>query len=188
MNNRAKSAVTQVPCQADRRSALRALLGALTLPVAVPSWSQSGLTLGGLTAVDRRMPVFSQTALEGRQWTHADLLGAPAVVNFWATWCPPCRDEMPSLNRAWEQLQPLGVNMLAINAGEKAADIAAFVREVPIDFPVLLANDSGVMSSWSVRGLPTTLVIDQSGNVVYELVGPAEWDDEALLQPVRDLL
>ena len=87
-----------------------------------------------------------------------------------------------------EQLQPLGVNMLAINAGEKAADIAAFVREVPIDFPVLLANDSGVMSSWSVRGLPTTLVIDQSGNVVYELVGPAEWDDEALLQPVRDLL
>lgn len=146
------------------------------------------MQLGKLNAVDRPVPAFLMKDLEDAGWNPGNLKDHVTIVNFWASWCAPCREEMPSLNRAWEKVKDDGVQMLAINIGDTDANLHRFLAEVPIDFTVLRATDPKELSNWGVRGLPTTLVVDANANIVMELVGPAEWDEDELLQPVLDLL
>ena len=126
--------------------------------------------------------------MDDKVWTKADFKDKLTIVNFWATWCAPCREEMPSLNRAFEKVKDQGIAMVAINLGESKDLIERFTNEVPIDFTVLRATDPSTMATWQVRGLPTTLVVDKNGRVVKEFIGPAEWDQDELLDPIRDLL
>jgi len=142
---------------------------------------------GSMTAIDRETPEFSLPGLEDVTWDREALKGKVWVVNFWATWCPPCIEELPSMNRAWSQLEPEGIGMLAINAGEDRFDVEAFLGRVPIDFTTVLGG-LDTLPNWSVRALPTTIVIDKTGRVVLEALGPREWDDPELLQQVVDLL
>ena len=153
---------------------------------ALPTSSDSYLQQG-LTDVDRTLPVFSLPALDDTLWTPESLEGKPWVINFWATWCPPCIEEIPSMNAAYEVLEPKGIGMLAINAGEGALAVEAFLQKISIEFPNVL-GDMDSLSNWSVKALPTTIVVDAEGRVIYEALGPREWDDEALLQQVIDLL
>lgn len=139
-----------------------------------------------LASVERELPAFSLSGVDGKEWTANSLSGKVWVVNFWATWCPPCIEEIPSMNKAWDILEPEGIGMLAINAGEDRAAVEEFLVKVPIDFPTLLGNMDS-MPNWSARALPTTLVIDKSGKVVFEALGPREWDDAELLQKIIDL-
>ena len=141
----------------------------------------------GLDSVDRELPAFSLSDVDDQTWNPETLKGKYWVINFWATWCPPCIEEIPSMNRAWEILEPHGIGMLAINAGEDRPVVEEFLTEIPIDFTTLLGNMDS-LGNWSVRALPTTIVVDAEGNVVMEALGPREWDDEALLQKVIDLL
>lgn len=140
-----------------------------------------------LTPVERLVPEFSLMGMDNRQWDAESLSGKFWVVNFWATWCPPCIEEIPSMNKAWEILEPEGIGMLAINAGEGRAAVEEFLGKIPIDFPTLL-GDMDSLPNWSARALPTTLVIDKSGKVVFEALGPREWDERELLQEIIDLL
>ncbi|MCK5905597.1 MAG: TlpA family protein disulfide reductase, partial [Gammaproteobacteria bacterium] len=107
--------------------------------------------------------------------------------NFWATWCPPCRKEMPSMNRAWKHLKAEGVQMLAINVGEDEANVHAYQKEHPIDFPILLDPLSESLDAWRIRGLPTTYIISPNGTVAYSAVGPREWDDKRILDKILAL-
>jgi len=91
------------------------------------------------------------------------------------------------MNAAWAILEPKGVGMLAINAGEGELAVKSFLDKIAIDFPTLM-GDNDSLSNWSVRALPTTIVVNHKGQVVYEALGPREWDDEKLLQQVIDLL
>ncbi len=160
---------------------------ASTLAPTVVTEAQT-IKLGQLNAVDRQVPAFSMKDLESATWNPANLKDHVTIVNFWATWCAPCREEMPSLNRAWEKVKDKGVQMLAVNIGDTEPNILRFLDEVPVDFTVLRSTSSKDLSAWGVRGLPTTLVVDKDANIVMELVGPAEWDQDELLQPVLDLL
>ena len=141
----------------------------------------------GLSEVDRALPEFQLPALDQTLWTAQALKGKPWVINFWATWCPPCIEEIPSMNAAYDILEPQGIGMLAINAGEGALAVETFLEKIAIDFPNVL-GDADTLINWSVRALPTTIVINADGEVVYEALGPREWDDEQLLQQVVDLL
>ena len=152
------------------------------LPPASNSYMQQGLT-----DVDRTLPAFSLPALDDTLWTPESLEGKPWVINFWATWCPPCIEEIPSMNAAYAVLEPQGVGMLAVNAGEGALAVEAFLQKISIEFPNVL-GDMDSLSNWSIKALPTTIVVDADGQVVYEALGPREWDDDALLQRVIDLL
>jgi len=91
------------------------------------------------------------------------------------------------MNAAYEILKPHGIGMLAINAGEGALAVESFLQKISIDFPNVL-GDQNTLLNWSVKALPTTIVVDADGRVVYEALGPREWDDEKLLQNVIDLL
>ena len=132
-------------------------------------------------------PEFVLRDLDGNQHRLSDYRGQVVIINFWATWCPPCREEMPSMQRAWESLKNDGIHMLAINVGEDEDTIFQFTANYPVDFSLLMDSDSGVINQWPVRGLPTTFVVDPKGRISYRAIGGREWDDPALLSLVRAL-
>ena len=134
----------------------------------------------------RALPEFQLQSVADETWQSGSLQGKPWVINFWATWCPPCIEEIPSMNAAWDVLEEKGFGMLAINAGEGRAAVEIFLDSIPIDFPVLL-GDNHSLPNWSVRALPTTIVVDAEGNVIYEALGPREWDDSGLLERLTKL-
>lgn len=130
---------------------------------------------------------FSLQDLDGGAHRLSDYRGRVVIVNFWATWCPPCRAEMPSMQRAWEQLEDEGILMFGIDVGEDEDTVFQFTANYPVEFPLLLDRDSKIIEQWPVNGLPTTFVVDTEGRIVYRAIGGREWDDPALLSLVRAL-
>jgi peroxiredoxin len=132
-------------------------------------------------------PDFSLQDTEGKTHRLSDYRGKPVIINFWTTWCPPCREELPSMNRAWHQLEQEGVAMLAINMGEDEDTIFVFSADYPTDFPILMDQTGEVIEQWPVKGLPTTYVVAPDGTFAYRAIGSREWDDAELLDKVRAL-
>jgi len=132
-------------------------------------------------------PGFKLVDIEGTTHQLADYQGKVVIVNFWATWCPPCREEMPSMQRAWNVLQKEDIVMLAVNVGEDEEIIFQFTADYPVEFPLLMDLDSKVVQSWPVVGLPTTFVLDTKGRLAYRAIGGRAWDDPELLNVVRAL-
>ena len=130
---------------------------------------------------------FQLTDYDDKQHRLSDYKGKVVIINFWATWCPPCRAEMPSMQRAWKQLEKEGVVMLGIDVGEDEDTIFQFTADYPVEFPLLMDLDSKVTNQWPVRGLPTTFVVDPQGRIVYRAIGGREWDSPELLKLVRGL-
>ena len=110
----------------------------------------------------KTMPAFSLVDLEGRTWTQADLAGKTAFINVWATWCPPCRKEMPDLQAFWERVRSRpDVVLLTMNVDEDVPLVAPFVKEHGYTFPVLLARGF-VRDQLKVQGIPRNWVLDGS--------------------------
>jgi len=130
---------------------------------------------------------FELKDIDGATHRLSDYRGKVLIVNFWATWCPPCREEMPSMQRAWKKLEQEGIAMLAVNVGEDEDTIFQFTANYPVEFPLLMDRDSAVTGAWPVRGLPTTFVVDPQGRLAYRAIGGREWDDQELLALVREL-
>jgi peroxiredoxin len=174
----------------ERRFA--SLLVAMLLALALSLVSPLATTAEADTALDRLpgtppAPEFQLSGPNDEVYRLADFKGQPLVVNFWATWCPPCRAEMPAMQRAWEQLKPDGINLIAINVGEDAETVQAFLEQVPVSFPLPLDPDSEVAQQWPMRGLPTTFVVAPDGRILYKAVGEREWDHPELLEQLRAL-
>lgn len=132
-------------------------------------------------------PDFTLEDTEGNQHRLSDYRGRTVIINFWTTWCPPCREEIPSMNRAWQMLEDDGVVILAINMGEDEDTIFIFTADYPADFPLLLDRDGAVIADWPVKGLPTTYVVAPDGTIAYRAIGGREWDDPAFLEQIRSL-
>ena len=137
---------------------------------------------GGVMAPDFTLP-----DTHGKLHRLSDYRGHPVIVNFWATWCPPCREEIPSMNRAWRELREAGVAMLAINVGEDEDTVFVFTADYPADFPLLLDHTGEVIGQWPVKGLPTSYVIAPDGTLAYRAIGGRVWDDEEVLETIRRL-
>jgi len=137
--------------------------------------------------IEQSLPEFELQGVDGTSWNNEKLDGKPWIINFWASWCPPCIAELPSMNELWATLESEGVGMLAINAGETEKAVIAFLDKAAIDFPVVFSSGPETLSHWSVRGLPTTLIVDSEGKVIYTAVGPREWNDPELIERVLSL-
>ena len=126
-----------------------------------------------------KLPVLSRGTRGSPQVTRAvaddelaldELRGTPVVVNFWASWCPPCRREAPLLERAWRSATP-GVAFVGLNMQDVSGDARAFLDEFHIGYPNVRDGSDGVGRDWGVTGLPETFFIDRQGRVVARVIG-----------------
>jgi peroxiredoxin len=118
-----------------------------------------------------------------------DHRGSVVLLNFWATWCPPCKEEMPSMERLYRRFRSRGFAILAISldAGDPGK-VAAFVKALGLTFPVGLDGRGEVASLYKIRGLPGSFLIDRSGHIVAVAMGPRDWDSPAAHAVVEGLL
>ena len=130
---------------------------------------------------------FSLPDLDGKMHNLRDYRGKVVVLNFWATWCPPCRFEIPSMQRAHKALEGTNVVILALHLGGNEDKVFEFLSDYDVEFPILMDKSSKTPSSWPFTGLPTTFVIAPDGKVVYRAIGGREWDDPAILKELRAL-
>jgi peroxiredoxin len=120
---------------------------------------------------------FSVPMLDGRRLGLADLRGKVVLLNFWATWCPPCVTELPAMERLYQRHRAQGFTVLAVSLDSAGAPaVATFVREHALTFPIGLDAAWDVARVYGVRGLPTTALLDRQGRTVAMVVGPREWD------------
>jgi peroxiredoxin len=142
-----------------------------------------------LHRLDDRPPAmdFKLSDLDGKPHALSDYRGKIVLVNFWATWCPPCRAEIPSMQRAWRILKEKNVVMLAVHVGGTEDKVWTFLTDFGIEFPVLLDADATVSRAWLVRGLPVTYIIDPEGRMAMRAIGGREWDDTDLIEQILSL-
>ncbi len=126
--------------------------------------------------------------IEGNAVDLKDLQGRVLVVNFWATWCEPCRDEMPSLQRLREKLDGRSFDVLAVNYGESREKVSQFLGKENVVLPVLLDPEMETAKAWGVGGLPMTFLIDAEGRVRYSVFGERDWSGGDSLALVEKLL
>lgn len=110
-------------------------------------------------------PDFVLTGLDGTQYTLSDLQGQTVIINFWATWCEPCREEMPDLQEIHDQYADQGLVILAVNADEPADRVQDFVDEFDITFPILLDDGRAVSALYEVQAYPSTYFVDSDGRI-----------------------
>jgi len=118
-------------------------------------------------------PEFRLETLSGDEISLADLHGSPVVVNFWASWCPPCRSEMPAIQNVYTKYKPQGLRVLAVNLThqDRLPEVSAFVQENKLTFPILLDQDGRVSSRYQTHSLPTTFFIDGNGIIQHVVIG-----------------
>ena len=122
------------------------------------------------------VPSFELSTVDGKTIEFSQLRGKVVVLNFWATWCGPCKEEMPALDRLSRQFNPRDVAVLTITTDHERTGIQQFMTQFHSTLPVLLDEQRDVSLAFMVRGLPTTVFISKNGTVVGRAVGPREWD------------
>ena len=137
---------------------------------------------------DGATPPLALADLGGRPLGLAQQRGKVVVVNFWATWCEPCRDEMPSLQRLGRHLAGEPFAILAVNYGESDARVADFVKRFGLDFPVLLDPNQDAPRAWRVRVLPASFIVDRGGRVRYRVIGEIDWMSREAVDAVTRLV
>jgi peroxiredoxin len=132
-------------------------------------------------------PEFTVPIRGGQRFRLSEHRGKVVLVNFWATWCPPCREEMPSMERLWRQHRQQGFLLLAVSLDADPKLVGPFVAEHGLTFPVALDPDVEVANLYGVRALPASFVVDRRGNLAGLALGPRTWDNDAAHSLVEGL-
>lgn len=138
--------------------------------------------------VDQPSPALTLKDIDGTMHALSDYKGKVVLVNFWASWCPPCREEMPSIQRLKTTLADRPFAILGIDSGEDLSDSSAFLARMKVDFTILPDAEAIATRQWKVYALPTSFLIDKQGHVRYVLTGPTEWDQGEALTHLNELL
>ncbi|MBT8119701.1 MAG: TlpA family protein disulfide reductase [Gammaproteobacteria bacterium] len=117
-----------------------------------------------------------------------DYRGKVVVLNFWATWCPPCVEEIPSLGRLQRAFSNDDLVVLSIDIGESREDVESFLQKIPADFPVLLDPDGSTVKQWKIIAFPTTFIIDRKGIIKLAYFGGLEWDKPDVIRQLQELV
>jgi len=138
----------------------------------------------------QRGPRFVLSTLDGRRAALDDYGKKLVILNFWATWCRPCTDEMPTLEALWRQYRGRGLVVLGVSVdrGAPRALIDPYVAHLALTFPILLDPDMATATAWGVSGIPATFVVRPGGEVAGLAVGPREWNGDAMRALVERLL
>jgi thiol-disulfide isomerase/thioredoxin len=125
---------------------------------------------------------------DGRAHDLAAYRGKVVLINFWATWCEPCRQEMPSIQRLRDRLAGKPFAVLAVNVDEPDARVRRFLKQTGLDLPILMDPDKVVTREWGVRVLPVTFIVGPDGRVRYRLVGDLDWNSETVMGVIAGLM
>jgi len=132
---------------------------------------------------------FSLSALAGGTVRLSDFRGQVILLNFWATWCPPCQAEMPSLEKLHRRYAARGFTVLAVSVDDGgSADVERFAAARGLSFPILLEGKAATSRQYGVRGLPTTFLIDRRGHIVSTTFGAQDWSTRQVRQTIEQLL
>ena len=147
--------------------------------------TKNAATQGG--AVGTAAPAFALPDLEGKTIRNTDLKGKVVILNFWATWCPPCRDEVPDFVRLQSKYRDQGLVIVGLSLDNGGArDVRPFVDEYDVNYTMLIATQETAESYGGIQGIPTSFVLDREGTIVKRFVGRAS--AEAFEEAVRPLL
>ena len=160
-----------------RRLMLVACLSGVLLPVVLSADQAAG------PAAD-----FSLPSRGGQRVSLSALRGQVVLINFWATWCGPCRKEMPLLEQIQKKYAPLGFTMLGVNVEEDTTQMEAFLGDVPVTFPVLLDPANQVSKLYDVAAMPSTVIVDRKGNVRFIHQGYQPGDESRYQDVIRQLI
>ncbi|MBT3203423.1 MAG: TlpA family protein disulfide reductase [Gammaproteobacteria bacterium] len=132
-------------------------------------------------------PEFNLTDMQGNKHSLSDYQGNIVLLQFWATYCTPCRKEMPTMNNLIKKMDGKPFKILTVNMAEAKPDVQKFIDQVPVDFPVLLDSDGAILSQWKVFAAPANFILDKKGNILFTLYGGIEWDSEEMVKKLSTL-
>lgn len=156
---------------------------ALGLSVAaLPAASTAGNIADGANA-----PAFQLASMNGKPLSLGELKGQVVLINFWASWCGPCRQEMPILEQLYHSYQAAGFTLVGVNVEPNANDAQKFLKGTPVSFPILFDPDSKVSKLYEVTGMPSTVILDRNGKVRYVHHGYKPGDESEYLDQIRAL-
>jgi peroxiredoxin len=164
--------------------ALTVLLFVFPLYVRADAWREMAIERIGPSAA----PEFTLPNTEGKKFALKDFKGRYVLLNFWATWCPPCVEEMPSLGRLNSVYGKNGLSVVAINDYESKEKAAKFIKRNDIGFLVLVDPSGKVSESYRATVLPTTFIIDRDGRAIGKAMGMRDWASPAAMRFFNDLL
>jgi thiol-disulfide isomerase/thioredoxin len=183
MDNGDMNAANGVPAPLGllRRRQLLAALAAVGLGGARGAAAQGERSTSILRPwpAQRAAPPLRLRTLDGAPWDLAALKGQLVVLNFWASWCEPCRSEMPSLELLAQRHEGDGVAVIAVNVRESEAVIERFLQTMPISLPIVRDADGSASAAWTPRVLPSTVVIARNGQPQFTVIGEADWTGAA---------
>jgi peroxiredoxin len=133
-------------------------------------------------------PDFNLAARGGKSLALRELRGQVIMINFWATWCGPCRQEMPLLEQMYRKYQPMGFTMLGVNVEPDPSGAEDWLKETPVSFPILFDKENRVSKLYNVSGMPSSVLIDRKGNVRYLHRGYKSGDENTYLNYIRTLV
>ncbi len=134
-------------------------------------------------------PDFSLKSLDGKVYRLSDLKGKVVVLNFWASWCPDCLEEMPSLQKAYNSLNKDGLVVLGISIDRKREKVSELVRKLKITYPILLDSKGEVfIKKYTVIGLPSTFIIDKNGEISERIIGRYDFNSDGFIEKIQRLL
>ncbi len=159
-------------------------------PVEIAADGVKPIRVTGLVGLKdaRQAPPFELKDMQGRLVNLDEYRGRVTLVNFWATWCPPCVEEMPSLNRLAQRYGEQEFAVVSIDFRESKETVAEFGKKISIDFPVLLDSDGKVSMAWKVFGLPSSFIVDRQGRIRYSVNRAIDWDAPEVQRKVDSLL
>jgi thiol-disulfide isomerase/thioredoxin len=133
-------------------------------------------------------PAFELASNAGKNIRIADYKGQVVLLNFWASWCGPCRKEMPILEQLHKQYRSKGFAMVGVNVEPDSAEALGFLKSTPVSFPILFDRDSKVSKLYAVQGMPNTVILDRKGNVRYVHRGYKPGEENEYLNQIRALI
>ena len=148
----------------------------------------AGLQTATAASVSGPAPNFTLKSLSGKNLRLSEMAGNVVLINFWASWCGPCRQEMPLLNDLHNKYEALGFTVLGVNVEEQSDNARGFINDFPVDFPILLDDRNQVSKMYNVIAMPTTVVVDRDGNMRYLHKGYKPGDEKQYRKMVKELI
>jgi len=165
------------------------IIGVITFFLLQTKDNNFTLTKAPQIKTGKSAPDFNLPDLDGTMVRITDYKGKVVLLNIWATWCPPCVEEMPSMENLYKELNKDGFEILAISIDASGADtVRAFMKKHKLSFKTLVDPKGTIQRQYQTTGIPESIIIDKNGKIVEKIIGPRNWDSAEAIQYFRNLI